>query len=33
MITRVCFVALSNHKIVRKIIPIEHDFDMIISIK
>ena len=29
MITRVCFVALSNHKIVRKIIPIEHDFETI----
>lgn len=29
MITKVCFVALSNHKIVRKIVPIEHDFETI----
>ena len=29
MITRVCFVALNNHKIVRKIIPIEHNFETV----
>lgn len=29
MVTKVCFVALSNHKIVRKIVPIEHDFETI----
>lgn len=29
MITKVCFAALSNHKIVRKIVPIEHNFEVI----
>nr|DAX08819.1 MAG TPA: hypothetical protein [Bacteriophage sp.] len=29
MVTKVCFVALSNHKIVRKIVPIEHNFEVI----
>ncbi len=29
MITRICFKAISNHKIVRKTIPIEHNFEVI----
>lgn len=29
MITKVCFKAISNHKIVRKTIPIEHNFEVI----
>lgn len=29
MKTKVCFKALSNHKIVRRIIPIEHNFNII----
>lgn len=29
MKTKVCFKALCNHKIVRRIIPIEHNFDVI----
>lgn len=29
MITKICFKAISNHKIVRKTVPIEHNFKVI----
>lgn len=29
MVTKVCFKALNNHRIIKKIVPIEHNFEII----